>query len=81
MEYIRGYRVVVEQADGNWSAYSPDLLGCVSTGPTYEQTLLNMREAIDGHIAVMEEYGMEVPPPYAEPSQYQTLAHHQEGRS
>lgn len=77
MEYIRGYQVVVEKADGNWSAYSFDLPGCVSTGPTYEQTLLNMREAIEGHIAVMEEYGMEVPKPGSPPHQPKSLAHQQ----
>lgn len=64
MEFVRGYRVVIEQADDNWSAYSPDLPGCVTTGPTYGQTLLYMREAIDFHIEGLELYGYPVPPPY-----------------
>lgn len=33
-----GYLVVIEQAEGNYSAYSPDLPGCISTGATVEQT-------------------------------------------
>ena len=73
MELVRGYRVVVELAEDNWSAYSPDLLGCVTTGPTYEQTLLNMREAIDFHIEGLEQYGYPVPPPYRPDSQPQSV--------
>jgi predicted RNase H-like HicB family nuclease len=61
---IRGYRVVVEQADGNWSAYSPNLPGCITTGPTPQQTLLNMREAIDFHLEGLALYGYPIPPPY-----------------
>ncbi len=74
MELVRGCRVVVEQADDNWSAWSPDLLGCITTGPTYQQTLLNMREAIDFHIEGLEQYGYPVPPPYLLENQEQTLA-------
>ncbi len=63
MNIIRGYQVIVEKAGDNYSAYSPDLPGCVTTGPTAQQTLLNMREAIDFHIEGLQEYGYPVPTP------------------
>lgn len=40
------YAVVIEQAEGNYSAYVPDLPGCVTTGATLEETVRYMREAI-----------------------------------
>jgi predicted RNase H-like HicB family nuclease len=47
----RKYAVIFEQAaDSNWAAYVPDLPGCVTTGPTLEDTERNIREAIEGHI-------------------------------
>ncbi len=73
MELVRGYRVVIEQADDNWSAYSPDLPSCITTGPTYGQTLLYMREAIDFHIEGLEQYGYPVPPLYVPASQAQAI--------
>ena len=44
-------RVVIEEAGGNYSAYSPDLPGCVATGDTREEVEANMREAIAFHTA------------------------------
>lgn len=41
---------MVEKADGNFSAYSPDLPGCVATGKTREQVTRNMRKAIEMHV-------------------------------
>lgn len=55
------YLVVVEKGDNNYSAYVPDLPGCVSTGGTREDVLKNIREAIEGHLAVMREYGDPIP--------------------
>ena len=40
------YLVVYERASGNWSAYVPDLPGCVATGKTLDETAETMREAI-----------------------------------
>jgi len=57
------YAVVIEQADGNWSAYVPDLPGCVSTGATPTEVIANIREAIELHIEGMIEDGEPVPPP------------------
>jgi len=57
------YLVVIEQADGNLSAYSSDLDGCVATGKTREEVEANMREAIRLHIAGLQEDGLPVPEP------------------
>ena len=45
-----GFLIVVEKATGNYSAYAPDLPGCVATGETREEAQQNMREAIAFHI-------------------------------
>ena len=57
------YLVIIEKAENNYSAYVPDLPGCVSTGDTAEETLKNIREAIEGHLEVMHEYGDPIPDP------------------
>lgn len=44
------FLIVIEKADGNYSAYSPDLPGCVATGSTREETEQNMYEAIVLHV-------------------------------
>jgi predicted RNase H-like HicB family nuclease len=59
----RKYAVIFEQAKTNWAAYVPDLPGCVSTGRTLEETELNVREAIAGHIQTLREFGELVPEP------------------
>lgn len=45
------FLIVIEKANGNFSAYSPDLPGCVATGMTREEAEENMYEAIKFHIA------------------------------
>jgi len=57
------YAVVIEQAEGNYSAYVPDLPGCVTTGATLEETERNMREAIAFHLEGMREDGLIIPIP------------------
>jgi predicted RNase H-like HicB family nuclease len=47
---MQEFSVVIEKADGNCSAYSPDLPGCVATGKTRNQAARNMHEAIDLHV-------------------------------
>ncbi|MEN4042418.1 MAG: type II toxin-antitoxin system HicB family antitoxin [Anaerolineaceae bacterium] len=47
--------------DGFWVAECPSLPGCVSQGSTKEEAILNIREAIQGYIAALEEDGVEVP--------------------
>ena len=48
---------------GNWSAYVPDLLGCVSTGENLDECRAMIREAIELHIAGLKRHGYDVPPP------------------
>lgn len=55
------FLVVVEKANGNYSAYSPDLPGCVATGATHKEAELNMREAIEMHIRGLLEDSLPVP--------------------
>ena len=57
------YAVVIEKAEGNYSAYVPDLPGCVATGTTIEEVENEIREAIAFHIEGMREDGMVVPEP------------------
>ena len=57
------YAVVFEQADNNWAAYVPDLPGCMTTGKTLEETEGNVREAIEGHLRTLREFGEPIPGP------------------
>jgi predicted RNase H-like HicB family nuclease len=57
------FLIVVEDAGKNFSAYSPDLPGCVATGGTREETEHNMREAIQLHIEGLREDGLPIPTP------------------
>jgi predicted RNase H-like HicB family nuclease len=57
------YAIVIEKADGNYSAYPPDLPGCVATGATLEETAREMREAIQFHIEGLREAGLSIPEP------------------
>jgi len=57
------YLVVIEKANGNYSAYAPDLPGCVATGKTIEEVKARMREAIKMHIEGLREDGLPVPSP------------------
>jgi predicted RNase H-like HicB family nuclease len=57
------YLIIIEQAESGYSAYSPDLTGCVATGSTTEETELHMREAIEFHIDGLKLEGFEIPKP------------------
>jgi predicted RNase H-like HicB family nuclease len=57
------YLVVIERADSNFAAYSPDLPGCVATGGTREETLERMREALELHLAGLRDDGLPIPQP------------------
>ena len=57
------YAVVIEKAPNNYSAYVPDLPGCVATGPTVAEAQQAIREAIELHLAGMREDGVPFPPP------------------
>jgi predicted RNase H-like HicB family nuclease len=57
------YAIVIEKAESNYSAYVPDLPGCVATGQTIEETEQQIREAIDLHLRGMREDGLPIPEP------------------
>ncbi|MCY7357552.1 MAG: type II toxin-antitoxin system HicB family antitoxin [Rudanella sp.] len=55
------YIVVIQQAESNFGVYSPDVLGCVATGVTVEETVVNMKEALHFHLESMLEDGEGMP--------------------
>ncbi|MEI7869877.1 MAG: type II toxin-antitoxin system HicB family antitoxin [Candidatus Methylumidiphilus sp.] len=57
------YAVVIEQAEGNYSAYVPDLPGCVTTGASIEEIEDNIQEAITFHLDGLREDGLPIPYP------------------
>jgi predicted RNase H-like HicB family nuclease len=57
------YAVVIEKAEGNYSAYVPDLPGCVATGPTVNAVEDELRHAIRFHIDGLKGDGLPVPEP------------------
>ena len=57
------YAVVIERADSNYSAYVPDLQGCVATGSTIEEVEREIREAIEFHLEGLKEDGLSIPRP------------------
>jgi predicted RNase H-like HicB family nuclease len=57
------YAIVIEKANGNYSAYVPDLPGCVATGATVEEVEAQIREAIEFHLEGLREDGISAPAP------------------
>ena len=57
------YAIVTEKAEGNYSAYVPDLPGCVATGATVAEVEAEIREAIAFHVEGLREDGIAVPEP------------------
>ena len=57
------YAVVIEKADDNYSAYVPDLPGCVATGSTIPEVEAEIRDAIRFHIDGLKADGLAVPTP------------------
>jgi predicted RNase H-like HicB family nuclease len=57
------YVVIIEQGDGGFGAYVPDLPGCVAVGETREEAMRLIREAIEFHLEAMREEGLPVPEP------------------
>lgn len=55
------FLIVIEKADGNYSAYSPDLPGCAATGAVVEEVKKNMQEAIKMHVGGLIEDKLPIP--------------------
>lgn len=60
---MKRYAIVIEKAPSNYSAYVPDLPGCVATGATVEETESLLRQAIELHLEGMREDGLPIPQP------------------
>ncbi len=60
------YLVVIEKANDNFSAYLPDIPGCVATGKTKEEVRQNILEALSLHLEGLKEDGLPIPPPSSE---------------
>ncbi len=59
------YTIIVERAENNYSAYCPDLPGCIATGSTEGETVLRMKEAIEFHIEGFKRGNLTIPKPFA----------------
>ena len=59
------YAVIIEKGEKNYSAYVPDLPGCVATGQTVAETEREIREAIEFHLDGLREDGAPIPAPVA----------------
>ena len=57
------YAIVIEKAEGNYSAYVPDLPGCVATGDTVKAVEIEIRDAVRFHIDGLKQDGLPVPAP------------------
>lgn len=66
---MASYSVIYERGLRNWSAYVPDLPGCIATGKDREETRRRIREAIEFHIEGLREHGETVPAPLTEVDQ------------
>jgi predicted RNase H-like HicB family nuclease len=57
------YAMIIEKGERNYSAYLPDLPGCIATGKTIEEVKQRMSKAIELHLRGMREDGMQIPEP------------------
>jgi predicted RNase H-like HicB family nuclease len=60
---VKEYLVIFEKANGNYSAYVPDLPGCITTGKTLEDAERNIKEAISLYIDTLRDEGRPIPEP------------------
>ncbi len=60
---MQKYLVIFEKANGNYSAYSPDIPGCIATGKTRKEAEKNIREVINFHVEGLAKDGSPLPEP------------------
>jgi predicted RNase H-like HicB family nuclease len=68
------YLIIIEKTNTGYSAYSPDLEGCISTGSTIDEVKKNMQEAIEFHLEGLKEEGYKIPEPTSIASDYIDVA-------
>ena len=61
---MKRYPVIIEPTSTGFSAYSPDVPGCVAVGDTEDETCRNFREALVEHFIAMREIGAAIPEPH-----------------
>ena len=71
---MKDYLVVYEHEEDNWSAYVPDLPGCVAAGNSKVEASQLIREAIEFHIEGLKEEGLPVPEPKADAEKVRVAA-------
>lgn len=49
------YLIVIEKAENNYSAFSPDVQGCIATGETLDETIVNIKDTLEFHIEALDE--------------------------
>ena len=59
------YLIIIEETETGYSAFSPDLPGCVATGATQKEVEQNMQEAVNLHVEGMHQEGLEIPHPHS----------------
>ncbi len=59
------YLIVIEETKTGFSAYSPDITGCITTGKTKDKVEKNMKEAIEFHLDGLREEGCNIPEPHS----------------
>ncbi len=60
---MRNYLIIIEKAENNYSAYAPDVDGCIATGKTPDEAKENLQQALELHIKGLIEDGLPVPEP------------------
>ena len=60
---MNNYAIVIERANGNYSAYVPDVPGCIATGKTIEETRRRLIDALESHLELMRKTGEPIPQP------------------
>lgn len=62
------YLIIIEAGEHNYSAYAPDLPGCIATGMTRDEVIETMREALAFHLEGMHQHGETIPAPNSDPA-------------
>jgi len=60
---MKRFLIVIEKAESNYSAYSPDLAGCVATGASVEEVKKKMQGAVEMHVQGLKEDNLPIPDP------------------
>lgn len=63
---MKEYVVIYEHTENNWSAYSPDVPGCMATGRSREEAERNFADALAFHIEGLKQEGLPIPEPITE---------------